>query len=191
MTGQCWIKTVDDNEVGTELRQSYDAVRGPHGEVDNLYRAFSLRGHCIKPADDLYRAVLHNDSNTISRRDSELFGVYVAMLAKCDYAVAHHAQNFRHLNENDESADAILQALSDNQLPRCGDAKTVAALSYIGKLALTPDAMTAGDIDRLRESGWSDGEVLEIVQINAMFSYFVRVINALGISLDGERIGFY
>jgi len=39
--------------------------------------------------------------------------------------------------------------------------------------------------------GWSDGEILEIVQIVGMFSYLVRVINGLGISLQGDRIGRY
>ncbi len=191
MTGYCWIKTVEEDAADATLRHSYDAVRGPHGELDNLYRAFSLRDHCIKPADDLYRAVLHNDGNTLAKRDSELFGVYVAMLAQCDYAVTHHSENFRHLNADDAATDTILQALSSHQLDQCGDEKTIAALRYIRKLALEPHAMTADDIESLRSRGWSDGEVLEIVQINAMFSYFVRVINGLGISTHGERIGFY
>ena len=37
----------------------------------------------------------------------------------------------------------------------------------------------------------SDGEILEIVQLVAMFSYFVRVINGVGIQLGNEKLGLY
>jgi alkylhydroperoxidase family enzyme len=51
--------------------------------------------------------------------------------------------------------------------------------------------MNATHIDVLRRSGWDDGEILEIAQVVGMFSYFVRIINATGISLTGDKIGLY
>jgi len=187
----CRIKSSDYASADAELRAQFDSVRSDRGQLDNLYRAFSLRGHMMKPADDLYRAVLHHDRNTISKRDSELFGCYVAILTQCDYATAHHSHNFRHLREDNEHADQILDALSKDRLGDCGDAKTIAALRFVGTLTRTPGNIQDADIEVLRTNDWTDGEILEIVQIVAMFSYFVRVINALGISQSGESTGLY
>jgi len=187
----CWIESSDDGEASHELRAQFDAVRNDRGELDNLYRAFSLRGHMMQPADDLYRAVLHHDSNTIAKRDSELYGCYVAILTECDYAVAHHGDNFRQLDANLDTSERILNALRADRLNECGDVRTVAALRFIKLLTTKPERMGSENISELRTNGWNDGEILELVQIVAMFSYFVRVINGLGISLSGETIGLY
>ncbi len=51
--------------------------------------------------------------------------------------------------------------------------------------------MSEADIAALRAAGVSDTEILEVNQISANFSYWVRVINGLGIQLVDEGIGLY
>lgn len=187
----CWIDTVSYADAEAPLRATYDQVRGPSGTLDNLYQAFSLRPHTIEPADALYRAALHHDDNSLPKRFAELIGSYVAVLTGCDYALAHHGRNFASLHGDPEQAEAILGRLGENDLASCGDAREIAALHFTRKLCVSPEQMRNSDVEALTQQGWDDGEVLEIVQVVAMFSYFVRVINAVGISLKGERIGFY
>lgn len=187
----CWIDTISEQRADEPLRRIYDAVRGPSGRVDNLYRAFSLRPHVIAPADDLYRAVLHHDDNRLPKRFSELLGCWVAALSGCGYALAHHGHNFARLDGDPERAEAVLRALKDGRPDDCGDLREAAALRYAERLCLEPGAVGADDIAALKTRGWDDGEILEIVQVVAAFSYFARVINALGVELRGERIGLY
>ena len=186
-----WIKTVDYADASAALKAIYDGVRSPGGALENLYRGFSLRPHIIGPADDLYRAVLHHDANTLPKWFSELLGAYVAQLAGCEYAFAHHSHNFKHLYESREKAEAVLQALRQDCYRDCGTEQEINALRYAKKLALRPEAIEMQDIDELRRTGWSDGEILEIAQVVAMFSYFTRIINGVGISLKGDKIGLY
>jgi hypothetical protein len=47
------------------------------------------------------------------------------------------------------------------------------------------------DLETLRNAGVTDTEILEAVQSTACFAYWVRFINALGVSLGDETIGFY
>ena len=178
-----WIKNVDYDEADVELKKVYDSVRSPSGTLDNLYRAFSLRPHTIEPADDLYLTALHHDDNTLPKWFSELIGSYVAVLTGCEYALTHHSHNFIRLFNNQEKAESILQALQTGRYDEYFDEKRLSALRYAEKLTLKPNEITAFNIDALRETGWSDGEILEIAQIVAMFSYFVRIINGVGISL--------
>lgn len=186
-----WIATISYEDADTRLRSIFDHVRSADGHLDNLYQAFSLRAHTIKPADDLYRAALHNDANTLPPWFAELIGSYVAILTGCHYALAHHGHNFSYLLDDPARAEMILQSLRDDELEQCGNEREVSVLRYVKKLCLAPQQISADDVAALKEQGWDDGEILEIVQIVAMFSYFTRVINGIGISLHGDRIGLY
>ena len=187
----CWIDVVPEAEADSALQSTYNQVRAPDGQLDNLYQAFSLRPHTIKPADDLYIAAMHNDNNTIPKWFSELIGTYVAILTGCAYAKAHHGQNYHHLIGDRSISDHIIDSLHSGNLSSCGSNRDVVALSYVKQLVLTPQSVSESGITDLRDAGWTDGEILEIVQVVAMFSYFVRVINGVGIQLGDEKIGLY
>ena len=187
----CWIDVVGYDDAGDALRRIYDGVAGPDANLDNLYQAFSLRPHTIKPADDLYRAVLHHDANTLPKWFSELISTFVAILTGCGYARTHHGANFAHLLGDADRAESILSNLERGNLDRCGNDKEVAALYYVKKLCDAPARITREDLKPLSGAGWSDGEILEIAQVTATLSYFARIINGVGISLAGDRIGLY
>jgi uncharacterized protein YciW len=51
-------------------------------------------------------------------------------------------------------------------------------------MTLTPAQMTDADVQSLRDSGFSDEQVLEIVAIAGLFNYLARVADALGIELE-------
>ena len=59
------------------------------------------------------------------------------------------------------------------------------------QLCLTLESVTQNDIAELSKHDWNNGEILEVVQTMAMFSYFVRVINDVGIWLVGGKVGLY
>lgn len=187
----CWIDVVHETDADDALDQIYNRVRGPEGQLDNLYRAFSLRPHTILPADDLYLAAMHHGDNMLPKVFSELVGTYVAILAGCGYAAAHHGYNYAALVDNATVSETALKALEANNLAYFGDAREVAALEYVRLLCETPAAVEQQHIQKLTAVGWSDGEILEIVQVVAMFSYFVRVINGVGIQLGSEKLGLY
>jgi len=57
-------------------------------------------------------------------------------------------------------------------------------LEYARKLTVTPSTVTAEDVHRLREAGFSDGEILEVNQVVAYFCYVNRVVLGLGVELE-------
>ena len=54
-----WIRTIDPEDAEGELKTLYERVRTPHGTVDNVMRAHSLRPHTLEGHLVLYRSVLH------------------------------------------------------------------------------------------------------------------------------------
>ena len=45
------------------------------------------------------------------------------------------------------------------------------------------------DVLALREAGYGDGEILEINQIVSYFSYANRMVQGLGVSIEGDVLG--
>ena len=58
---------------------------------------------------------------------------------------------------------------------------------YAFKLTITPAEMHEVDIESLRDTGWNDGEILEINQVAAYFAYANRTVLGLGVTAEGEN----
>ena len=51
--------------------------------------------------------------------------------------------------------------------------------------------MERSDVETLLEAGLDDGEVLEANQIIGYFNYVNRCLNGLGVTTDGDVVGYY
>jgi uncharacterized peroxidase-related enzyme len=59
-------------------------------------------------------------------------------------------------------------------------------LDYVVKLTRTPSEMTRDDVSSLREVGFDDGAIFDIAQITALFAYYNRVADGLGLDPEPE-----
>ena len=59
-------------------------------------------------------------------------------------------------------------------------------LDYAAKLTLTPARMEEADLSPLRDAGFDDSAILEIVQVVSFFNYINRVADALGIENEPD-----
>ena len=86
-------------------------------------------------------------------------------------------------------ADVIRQALQNRRPEDAFEAGELAGLNYASKLTLTADQVTTADIEVLRQAGLDDGQILEINQVTAYFSYANRTVLGLGINTKNDIIG--
>ena len=186
-----WIKMIADDEADETLRPFFDRVRTPHGTVDNVMRAHSLRPHTMDGHVVLYRSVLHNPDNTLPFWFLEVVASYVSILNNCDYSLSHHFTNARRLIGDDARADAVRAALDAHRPEDAFDGKELALLVYAGKLTTEVGAMAEADIGAVRAASADDGEILEVNQVCAYFNYSNRLLNGLGVTTEGDIIGYY
>ena len=64
------------------------------------------------------------------------------------------------------------------------DERRLAMLRYVDKLTRTPAAVERADVERLREAGFRDEDVLEIVEVAGYYAYANRVVDGLGVELE-------
>ena len=62
-------------------------------------------------------------------------------------------------------------------------------LDFAAKLTRTPSAVGAGDLDRLRRHGFDHAAIHDIVQVTALFNYFNRLADGLGIDPEPDWQG--
>ena len=186
-----WIRMVSDEDADADLLDALQLARTPHGTVDNVMRVHSLRPNTIRGHVVLYRAALHDDANTLPMWLQETISSYVSMLNHCDYSLANHWANARHLIGDDSRADAIEQSLRQDQPEAAFDGYELALLQYARKLTLQPGEMVESDVVSLRETGLDDGQILEANQIICYFNYVNRSLNGLGVSTDNDIVGYY
>ena len=116
---------------------------------------------------------------------------YVSMINECAYSLSHHFANARRLIRDEPRAAAIRAALEAGAPERAFAGKELALLRYAGKLTATVGKMEQADIDALRAAGCDDGEILEVNQVCAYFNYSNRLLNGLGVTTEGDVIGYY
>ncbi len=184
-----WIKTIAYEQAGGRLRKLYDRIKGPDNNVDNIMLAHSLRPHTMEGHMALYKHVIHNSSNTLAKAYLETVGVYVSMLNECEYCIEHHFAGICRLLQDQERANAIRSALENDEPAAAFQGKELAGLNYARMLTVDPSTIDAQEIDELRESGFDDGEILELNQVSAYFAYANRTVLGLGIDTGGDVLG--
>ncbi len=186
-----WIKMISDEDADEALSEALKRARTPHGTVDNVMRVHSLRPSTMHGHVTLYRACLHDDGNSIPQWFQEVIGSYVSALNDCAYSYANHWANARHLIGDDERAGRIERALKRRQPEFQFRGRELAALRYAEVLTLQPGEVSEDRVRALRETGWDDGEILEMNQIICYFNYANRLLNGLGVTTAGDVVGYY
>ena len=186
-----WIRMISDEDADDRLASVLELARTPHGTVDNVMRVHSLRPSTMEGHVVLYRAVLHDANNEIPSWFQETIASYVSILNGCDYSFANHWANARHLIGDGDWAAKIRSALEDRSPHRVFEGEQLALLNYAEKLTLRPQEIEERDVIELRNAGADDGRILEANQIIGYFNYANRLLNGLGVTTQGDVVGYY
>lgn len=183
-----WINTINYREAGKRLKRLYDKVKGPDNNVDNVLKVHSLRPHSLTAHMTMYKAVLHNQNNTLPKWYLEAIGVYVSKLNKCSYCVDHHTAGLTKLI-GEVKAEKCVDSMDSEEFGTFFLEQHMYGLEYAKALTVQLVKVAEADIQRLRAVGFSDGEILEINQVTSYFNYVNRVVVGLGVDTKGDILG--
>jgi uncharacterized peroxidase-related enzyme len=119
----------------------------------------------------------------------ETIGVFVSSLNNCPYCVEHHFAGMARLLGDRQRADEVRLALEAQKPAAAFAGAELAGLEYAAKLTVAADEVSEVDINKMREAGLDDGQILEINQVTAYFCYANRTVLGLGVTVEGDIIG--
>jgi uncharacterized peroxidase-related enzyme len=143
-----------------------DAVQKQLGVVPNLFRLVALSPAVLQGYLGFSGAL----AKTLDLRTRERIALAVAQINGCDYCLSAHT----YLGLNLARIDAAEIAL--NRQGASSDAKANAAVGFAAKVVQSRGQVHDSDLRAVRDVGYSDAEIVEIVAVVAenMFTNFIN-----------------
>lgn len=79
-----WIKVIDETEAEGNLKEMYEKMAEPSGDVDNILKIHSLHPASLNAHFELYKTLMRG-SPALSRIRREMIAVVASSLNKCEY----------------------------------------------------------------------------------------------------------
>ncbi|ODT66791.1 MAG: carboxymuconolactone decarboxylase [Pelagibacterium sp. SCN 63-23] len=172
------VPLVNPADADPRARQALEQINGAFGVVPNMFKAVSNSPAALASMWGSFAAL---GGGTLGARLGEDLAVAIANVNNCEYCLAAHTALGR-------KAGATSAEMAEAQVGRSDDPRTQAALTFAIKVVRARAAVNDADVAALRQAGFSDEEIVEIVAHVALnlFTNYVNV--ALGVPVDFPRV---
>ncbi len=92
-----------------------------------------------------------------------------------------HAEDLRVEVQDQAGGEALVESMKVDHTTAVLSAADRAMLDFAVKLTLKPATMRREEVEVLRNHGFDDGAIHDIVQITGLFAYYNRLADGLGI----------
>lgn len=176
-----WLAVPPEDALPPEVAEEIGPVAKKVGFVPNVARLLAVTpDHFVgwwRYFDQLMRG-----PSGLTKTQREMIAVVVSARADCPYCVMAHAAALRLRTKDAALVDRLAVNHRHVELPQ----RDRVMLDFAVKLTRTPDACDENDIDALRGVGFSDTDILHIVEVTAIFNYNVRLATATGLFPNPE-----
>lgn len=145
-----------------------DAINKQLKTVPNMFRVLSS-SPAVLQGFTAYNGAL---GKTLDVKTRERIALAVAQVNGCDYCLSAHT--FLGLN----LAKITPEEVALNRQGRSGDAKANAAVVFAAKVVRERGHVTDADIKAVRDAGYTDAQIVEIVAVTAE-SIFTNILNII------------
>jgi uncharacterized peroxidase-related enzyme len=164
------IKPIETSKAKGKTRELLNAVDNQMGVVPNIFKGFAQSAAALQFYLNQTKAL---SAGVLDPKLREQIAVTMAGINQCDYCASAHTFLGK-------KAGVPASELALNLDGRSGDAKTDAALRFAGAVAEARGRVDDEDLQNVRDAGFSEAEIVEIiahVAMNIFTNYFNNVAN--------------
>lgn len=173
------LQAVNPESASGKVKDLLDSVQTKLGMTPNIIRTMA-NSPAVLQAYLGFGAAL--GTGALSARLREQIALVVAETNKCDYCLAAHAAIGKSVGLSEE-------AILNSRRAESSNGKEEAALRFAGTIVRERGRARNEDLAHLRQAGYGDGEIAEIVAnvaINLFTNYFNHVA---GTEVDFPKVG--
>ena len=167
-----YLQTDPPEEAAGVVKAMYDQDLAALGYVANFTRAFSLRPDVLQGWQALKNAI----TSDMDPRLYELVTVATATAIRSSYCSLVHGQI---LATSYYPAEKVVD-IAAYDVGGALDAADAAVVRFARKVAEEAEKITQEDVDELRDLGFSDTDVFNIILAAAARCFFSKVLDATG-----------
>jgi uncharacterized peroxidase-related enzyme len=173
-----FIETVPEADASGAVAEMYEVDQETFGYLPNFTRAFSLRPDVYAAWRQLNGAIKSN----MDLRTYELATVAAARRLRSSYCtLAHGSVLMAKFLE-----PGAVRALVDDYRAADLEPADLAVMDLADKVAADAGSVSQADIDRLRDLGLTDAEIVDVVLAAAARCFFSKALDALGAEPDAK-----
>ncbi|MDE1675479.1 carboxymuconolactone decarboxylase family protein [Nocardia gipuzkoensis] len=177
-----WITTVEREGAGDDLAELYDGATRPGRPVSDRVKVFGLRPDVLAADLGMRNVVgLPKDGLSLGARRAEMISTAVSGMNGCAYCGVWHSRTL--VKDGGVSESDALSCYQDWRQLDLGDADRTMML-FVEKLTFNPGEMSEDDVVELRNHGFSDLNIFDIVMLCSYRNYLTRILNALGVPVE-------
>jgi uncharacterized peroxidase-related enzyme len=154
------------DDVPEASKPILDAVHKQLGVVPNMFRLIAQSPAALQGFTSNNGAL----TKTLDVKTRERIALAVAQVNGCDYCLSAHS--YLGLNLAKISPEEVAR----NRKGESGDAKADAAVRFAAKAVRERGHITDADIKAVRDAGYSDGQIVEILAVTAE-NIFTNLLN--------------
>jgi uncharacterized peroxidase-related enzyme len=167
-----------------ELQAYFAKCTKKLGFVPNVLKAFALRPAKLRAFID-YSDELMRGLSGLSKLEREMIAVVVSAANHCHYCLIAHGWAVRRLSGDPVLGETLVTNYRAAKLP----ARQRLMLDFSWKLTLTPNDIGNRDRERLREAGFTEEDIFDIVDVTAFFNMSNRTAFGIGLLPNHEYYG--
>lgn len=156
------------DDVPEASKSTLDAVQKQLGVVPNMFRLIATSPAALQGFAANNGAL----TKTLDVKTRERIALAVAQVNGCDYCLSAHS--YLGLNLAKISA----QEIALNRKGESSDAKANAAVRFAAKVVQERGHVTNADLKAVRDAGFSDGQIVEILAVTAE-NIFTNLLNVV------------
>jgi uncharacterized peroxidase-related enzyme len=170
-----FIETIPASDIDDDVRAMYERQQAHYGYVPNYAKVFCYRPQVMRLWAQLQSGIKHH----MDKRRFELVTFAAAHALRSTLCSLAHGKA---LTEFFSSED--VQAMARCEAPQSLSAAEAAMVAFGRKVARDASAITSDDVERLKQHGFTDAEIFDIVATAAARAFFTKVIESLGVEAD-------
>ena len=172
------VEPLAEEELPPELRERVQFFRGPLGVVPSSVRTMAHRPEIATAFTALNAAVMTSEG-AVTPELKRLIGYVSSFASGCLYCQAHMILASERFGASEERLAGVWDPEASDAF---GEAER-AALAFARAATEQPSGVTEAMAERLR-AHWSDGDVVEIMAVVALFGFLNRWNDAMGSALE-------
>ena len=115
--------------------------------------------------------------------EREAIAAYVSSINACAYCQGVHSGAASALGMDEAAVGAVCERPEAPDDPRLAP-----VLAYVAKLTTAPATVTAEDVRRITDAGWSDEAVASAAEVAAVYAFMNRLVEGNGIKAPAETL---
>ncbi|TCK33281.1 putative peroxidase-related enzyme [Paraburkholderia sp. BL8N3] len=162
----------------SSLQPLFHFVSKRFGFIPDIYRILSVSPQALVGFTEMQAAL----ARTLDVRTRERIALAVSEINGCRYCVSAHSYLGHHF------AKLVPEEIALNRLGRSFDPKAEAAVRFAREVAMQRGRVEPEDLATVREAGYSDAQIIEIVALVAQFLLTILLANVFDVKPDFPNV---